>query len=155
MARSHRRAQRNLSTLVLLLVVALQIALGAITSADFAGPACPALPGCNGDWASASDITRGFNLVERLDTDQLGAVLTLLYLGWLAIKAFTTGGRLRGTAISLGGLLLLQAGLGIAAVLAELPLLLVTAHNAVGAVLLLTVVNLNHLVTPVREKTAV
>ncbi len=156
-----------------LLVVALQIALGAITSADFAGPACPALPGCNGDWASASDITRGFNLVERLDTDQqgriitgsaqktvhmahrLGAVLTLLYLGWLAIKAFTTGGRLRGTAISLGGLLLLQAGLGIAAVLAELPLLLVTAHNAVGAVLLLTVVNLNHLVTPVREKTAV
>ena len=42
----------------------------------------------------------------------------------------------------------MQAGVGVAAVLTELPLLLVTIHNAIAAMLLLAVVNLNHLLTP-------
>ena len=154
-----------------LLLVIMQIALGAVTSADFAGPSCTAVPGCNGDWASASNLLQGFDLFARLGVNdqgriitgnvqktvhmahRLGALLTVLYLGWLAVRAWKLGNRLRNTAISMIGFLVLQVGLGIAAVLAELPLLLVTAHNAVGAMLLLATVNLNHLVTPTRSQT--
>ena len=48
--------------------------------------------------------------------------------------------------------LMLQILLGISAVAFSLPLGLVTAHNAVAALLLLSVVNLNHLLTPQMTK---
>ncbi len=66
----------------------------------------------------------------------------------MAVRAMKLDNSLRNTSISLLVFLFIQAGLGIAAVLTGLPLLLVTAHNAVAAVLLLTVVNLNHLLLP-------
>jgi cytochrome c oxidase assembly protein subunit 15 len=154
-----------------LLVVVVQLALGAVTSANFAGPSCTMLPGCSGDWVSVTNLVQGFNLFEALDVDdqgkvvtgsvqktmhmahRLGAVLTLLYLGWLALKALKQDDRLRNTAISIIVFLIIQAGLGISAVLTELPLLLVTAHNAMAAMLLLAIVNLNHLVTPTGNRT--
>jgi cytochrome c oxidase assembly protein subunit 15 len=46
------------------------------------------------------------------------------------------------------GLLALQVVLGIAAVVFRLPLPVVTLHNAVAALLLLSAVNLYHLLTP-------
>jgi len=149
-----------------LLVVAAQLVLGALTSASFAGPSCTVLPGCNGDWASFTSLMQGFDVFGRLGVDEqgrvvtgdlqrtlhmahrLGAVVTFVYLAWLAIKAMKLDNSLRNTGISLLVFLVLQAGLGIAAVLTGLPLLLVTAHNAVAAMLLLAVVNLNHLLTP-------
>jgi len=152
-----------------LLVIAAQIALGAVTSADFAGPACTALPGCHGDWASLPHLAQGLDLFKRLDvnehgrvitgslqqtlhmTHRLGAVLTFLYLGWLALGALRQADCLRNTAVSILVFLLVQVGLGITAVLTGLPLLLVTAHNAMAALLLLAVVNLNHRVTPTRS----
>jgi cytochrome c oxidase assembly protein subunit 15 len=45
-------------------------------------------------------------------------------------------------------LLLWQVVLGLAATALRLPLALVTAHNAVAALLLLALVNLNHLARP-------
>jgi len=149
-----------------LLVVTTQIALGAVTSANFAGPSCTALPGCNGDWASLASLMQGFDLFGTLAVDdqgriitgsvqksvhmlhRLGAVLTFLYLGWLALRTLNQAGRLRNTAISIIVFLVIQVTLGVTAVLTDLPLLLVTAHNASAALLLLAVVNLNHLVTP-------
>jgi cytochrome c oxidase assembly protein subunit 15 len=149
-----------------LLVVAVQLVLGALTSANFAGPSCTVLPGCNGDWASIGSLVQGFDVFGRLGMDEqgrvvtgevqrtlhmahrLGAVVTFAYLAWLAVKAINLDYSLRNTGISLLVFLFLQAGLGIATVLGGLPLLLVTAHNAVAAMLLLTVVNLNHLLTP-------
>jgi cytochrome c oxidase assembly protein subunit 15 len=149
-----------------LLVVAAQLVLGALTSANFAGPSCTLLPGCNGDWASITSLMQGFDLFGRLDVDEqgrvvtgevqrtlhmahrLGAIVTFVYLAWLAIRAMKLDNSLRNTGISLLVFLVLQAGLGIAAVLTGLPLLLVTAHNAVAAMLLLAIVNLNHLLTP-------
>ncbi|MGD2113354.1 MAG: COX15/CtaA family protein, partial [Gammaproteobacteria bacterium] len=83
---------------------------------------------------------------------RLGAVLTALYLGWLTIGAWQQP-RTRNTAILIIGCLAAQVALGSIAVLAELPLAVVTAHNGVGAMLLLAVVNLNHLVTPTRRRT--
>ena len=149
-----------------LLVVAIQLALGAVTSANFAGPSCVVLPACSGDWASVSNLIQGFDLFEALGVDdqgrvitgsvqktlhmahRFGAVLTFLYLGWLALRALKQDGRLRNTAFSVIVFLVIQTGLGVSAVLTELPLLLVTSHNAIAAMLLLAIVNLNHLVTP-------
>ena len=140
--------------------------MGALVSANFAGPSCTLLPGCNGDWASLTNLMQGFDLFDRLGVDdqgrvitgdiqktlhmahRLGAMVTFVYLAWLAVRAMKLDNSLRNTSISLLVFLFIQAGLGIAAVLTGLPLLLMTAHNAVAAVLLLTVVNLNHLLLP-------
>ena len=149
-----------------LLVMALQIFLGALTSASFAGPSCPLLPGCDGDWMSTGNLMQGLDLFGRLGVDdqgrimtgdvqmtlhmahRLGAVVTFVYLAWLASRAIRLDAGLRSTGISLLVFLLLQVVLGVTAVLTGLPLLLVTAHNAIAALLLLAVVNLNHLLTP-------
>jgi len=153
-----------------LLVVSAQLVLGAVTSANFAGPSCSGLPGCDGDWASISNLMQGFDLFSRLGVDdqgmvvtgdmqktvhmahRLGAIVTFIYLAWLSVKALKLDNRLRTTSISLLVFLLIQVGLGVTAVLTELPLLLVTAHNAIAAMLLLAIINLNHLVTPTRNQ---
>ena len=149
-----------------LLVVALQITLGAWTSANFAGPSCTILPGCQGEWFPVENLTQGFDPTRQLVTDdqsrvitgdvqatlhmahRLGAAMTLIYLLALAYAALRLDKRLRNTSIAIIALAVLQAGLGITAVIAELPLLMVTAHNAIAAVLLLAMVNLIHLLVP-------
>jgi len=151
-----------------LLVVVLQIVLGALTSASFAGPSCTALPGCNGDWASFGNLVQGFDLFGRLALDEqgriiagdvqktlhmthrLGAIVSVVCLAWLALRVMRQDNRLRSTGITLLVLLLVQGGLGAVAVLTRLPLLVVTAHNAGAAMLLLAIVNLNHLLTPAK-----
>jgi cytochrome c oxidase assembly protein subunit 15 len=154
-----------------LLILAVQIALGALTSANFAGPSCGAtLFACNGDWGSITNLIQGFDPYRRLGVDdqgwliadgvqqtlhmahRLGALITFLYLAWLGLRALSLGKRFRSTGISIIVFLLIQVGLGSSAVLAELPLLLVTAHNAIAAMLLLAVVNLNHLLTPIAKR---
>ena len=152
-----------------LVVVAAQIALGAWTSGSFAGPSCARLSGCEGADFSAQNLARGFDPTRRLERDaqgkvitdastpvvhmthRAGALLTFLYLGWLGFKARTGGGRLRASGNVLLAMLTLQIVLGLTGVVAGLPLLLVTAHNAGAALLLLAVVNLNHRVTPVKQ----
>jgi heme a synthase len=147
-----------------LVILAAQIVLGAWTSGSFAGPSCPKLSGCE-QWWSADAVARGFNPLRKIaledqgkvvvDTSmravhmghRLGALLTVLYLGWLGFKARATSLSLRATGVALLALLALQAALGIGAVTAQLPLALVTLHNAGAALLLLAVTNLNHRVT--------
>ena len=151
-----------------LLILALQIALGALTSANLAGPSCGVtLLACDGDWGSISNLIQGFDPYRRLGVDdqgwvitdsvqkmlhmahRLGALVSFLYLAGLALKALSLGQRYRNTSITIIVFLLIQLGLGLSAVLTGLPLLLVTAHNVIAAMLLLAVVNLNHLLTPV------
>lgn len=154
-----------------LLVLGIQIALGAWTSASFAGPSCTSLPGCDGEWQSLENLRQGFDPTARLAIDdggmvitgpvqktlhmahRLGAVVTFLSLAALAFRAVSLNARFRGTGMTIIILLVIQVSLGVAGVLTALPLLLVTAHNAVAALLLLAVVNLNHLAIP-RRKTA-
>lgn len=148
-----------------LVVVAAQIALGAWTSGSFAGPSCTKLGGCEEARFSAQNLARGFEPARRLERDargkvitdasapvvhmthRAGALLTFLYLGWLGFNARTGGGRLRTGGNILLAMLALQVVLGLAGVATGLPLLLVTAHNAGAALLLLAVVNLNHRLT--------
>jgi cytochrome c oxidase assembly protein subunit 15 len=81
-------------------------------------------------------------------THRLGALLAFLVLGGLGLAARAGGGHLRRGGNTLLALLVLEAGLGLGAVAAGLPLLIATAHNAGAALLLLAVVNLNLIPAP-------
>jgi cytochrome c oxidase assembly protein subunit 15 len=140
-------------------LLACQIALGGWTSANYAALACGFdFPQCQGQWWPPTDFREGFVLWRGIGVNyeggvldaparaaiqiahRLGALVVFCYLGWLAHRAARVG--MRGLAIALGGLLLLQILLGIANVKLGLPLLAATAHNGVAALLLLTLIAL-------------
>ena len=148
-----------------LLLVVMQIALGGWTSTNYAALACIDFPGCYpGNRWPAMDFNAAFIIFSelgvnyeggRLNADartaihmvhRLGAVLLLLYLGGLA------GGLMRSDSPLLRGIgkllllvLWIQLGLGVSNVLFSLPLWVAVAHNGVAALLLLTLVTVNHL----------
>ena len=158
--------------LIGLLVVIAQISLGGWTSANYAALVCPDFPRCQGVWWPDMDFQEGFVFWRGLGIDyeggvlhgnartaihvahRIGAVLTVLTIGAVAIRAMFDSNKRAG---KLGIVILLilttQAGLGIANVLMRLPLPLAVAHNGFAALLLLSVVTLLHQsVAPVNRR---
>lgn len=153
---------RGLALLALMLVI-VQITLGGWTSSNYAALACIDLPTCHGEWLPAMDFARGFNLSSEhgpnylgglLDNEartaihvshRLGALVVSVAVLWLALRMWRTGARpLRRLALSLTAVLVLQFSLGVTNILAMLPLAVAVAHNAGGALLLLTLVTVNY-----------
>lgn len=148
-----------------LIIIGIQIALGAWTSGSFAGPGCDSLFSCGADAWSLAGLVEGFNPLRELAVDgdgkiisiasmktvhmvhRLGAVLTFLFIGGLGIATIRKGGQLRSTGIAICIFLMLQLSLGLLGIVLNLPLAVITAHNVIAAVLLLSIVNLNHLLT--------
>lgn len=156
-----RLAQLKPLVLLALAFVILQIALGGWTSSNYAALACTDFPRCHGQWWPEMDVAKGFNLTQTIGPNYLGGllegdartaihmahrmgalivVLTLLLLVRRLLK-ITVARRMAWTLLFV---LLLQVLLGITNVLAHLPLAIAVAHNAVGALLLLTMVTLTH-----------
>jgi heme a synthase len=147
-------------TLVALGVVVAQIALGAWVSSNYAALACVDFPKCHGNWVPGMDFRHGFQLVRELGrtaagdhlayealtaihwSHRVGALITLLYTGAVAFLLVRTPATAFYGAV-LAAVLLLQIVLGIANVLAGLPLAIAVAHNAVAALLLVTLVVIN------------
>jgi cytochrome c oxidase assembly protein subunit 15 len=146
-----------------LLVVVFQIFLGGWTSANYAALACPDFPTCHGVWLPHMDVKQGFNIFQhigpnylggQLESDartaihyfhRLGAIVVTLVLLLLVARLWLTGYALaRRMGVVITGVLLLQVGLGVSNILFALPLSVAVAHNAGGALLLLTLVSLNH-----------
>jgi cytochrome c oxidase assembly protein subunit 15 len=145
-----------------LLVLIGQIALGGWTSSNYAALACIDFPTCHGSWAPEMDFDEAFVMWRGLGvnyeygvldhpartaihvTHRIGALVTFLYLGWLVLSIVRAGGSLVGAAALVGGLLVVQLGLGIGNVLLHLPLGVATAHNGVAALLLASLVYLNY-----------
>lgn len=146
--------------LVGLAVVFVQIALGGWVSTNYAALACVDFPTCHGEWLPDMDFRHGFQFVRELGrtaagdhlayealtaihwTHRVGALVTLVYVGSLAFVLV----RLRGLAaygVLLGAVLAAQMALGIANVLGGLPLWVAVAHNAVAAVLLVSLLVIN------------
>jgi cytochrome c oxidase assembly protein subunit 15 len=142
-----------------MMVLAMQIALGGWTSANYAALACPDVPMCTGQWLPETNFREGFVLWREIGVDyeggvldqpsrvaihlthRIGAVITLLILITLAIRLFKipklrTGGQL------LMALVLTQFTLGVLNVALYLPLLNAVAHNAGAALLLATLLGL-------------
>jgi cytochrome c oxidase assembly protein subunit 15 len=157
------------TSVVALLVLVAQLALGGWTSSNYAALACPDFPTCQGAWWPETDFGKGFDLLHPLDTDMskdyaggvlehparaaihishrigaLAVVVVNLLLGFMLL------GRSEHTAVGQSGIALMaltaiQVGVGIAIVVLGLPLLLATFHNAVAALLLLCLLTVNRL----------
>jgi cytochrome c oxidase assembly protein subunit 15 len=152
-------ALRRLAAVGLLVVIG-QIALGGWVSSNYAAVACIDLPTCHGQWWPDMDFANGFHLSQhigpnylggQLDSDartaihfthRLGALLVTLVLLALAWHLQRGGhGRLAGLLVLA---LTVQISLGVSNVLLHLPLAVAVAHNAGGALLLLTLVLTNY-----------
>jgi cytochrome c oxidase assembly protein subunit 15 len=148
-----------------LIIVIVQIALGGWVSTNYAALACTDFPTCHGEWLPQMDFLHAFQFVRELGmtaagmplsqdaltaihwTHRVGALVTLLFVGGLAITVI----RIPGLAAYGGALLavlLLQIGLGVANVVLHLPLALAAAHNAAAALLLMAMVVLNFALFP-------
>lgn len=144
-------------------VLAIQIALGGWTSANYAALACPTFPKCMGEWWPPMDMKDGFVLWRGLGVNyefgvldsparvavhmahRAWAVVAFLYLGGLGICALRQTGSLRAAAAVMLLLLASQVSLGVANVWLHLPLPVAAAHNAVAALLLLALLTLTHI----------
>ncbi len=94
-----------------LALVALQIALGGWTSANYAALACPDFPTCQGVWWPNVDFLDGFTPWRGLGVNyeggvlnlaaatavhmahRIGALIVFLYVGWLALHLMRVGGK--------------------------------------------------------------
>jgi heme a synthase len=144
---------------IALVLVVLQIALGGWVSSNYAALACHDFPTCHGRWWPEMDFAQGFNLAQavgpnylggQLESDariaihfvhRLGALVVVLVTGLLAWRLHTAGSPL---ALPLVAVLGIQVALGVLNVALALPLAVATAHNAVGALLLLVLVTVNY-----------
>ncbi len=146
----------------LFLLVA-QIALGGWTSANYAALSCTDFPTCQGSFWPEVDFSEAFVLWRGLGvnyefgvlehpartaihlTHRIGALIVLVYLGLLTYALLKRGGPLALAGTLVGILLFVQIGLGISNVVFHLPLVVAVAHNAVAALLLLSVIQVNFL----------
>jgi cytochrome c oxidase assembly protein subunit 15 len=137
-----------------IVLVAIQIALGGWTSANYAALACGTdFPTCLGQWWPPTDFGQAFVLWRQIGVDYEGGILdapartaiqlahrvgaVVVFAHVFALAALAARQReLRGYALALGAALLLQVALGISNVAFGLPLPVAAAHNAGAAVLL-------------------
>lgn len=154
-----------------LIVLSIQLLLGGWTSASYSALACTDFPFCQPHLDFEMNITqalefstKGLNSIEapedykaRMTIHMLhrfGAILTALFIGGLAFLTFKTSKTFKASksslilalSIGIGTLLIVQIALGISNILALLPLSVAVAHNAVAALLLLTIVSLHYYV---------
>ena len=146
-----------------LLLLAMVIVLGAWTDAYYAALACKGLAGCQGQSGSIVDLWRGLFQLGMLEVDAAGKVVTdpaiavavhmahrlaaivaIVYLAWLGVTACRLDVKIRRTGLVLLVMLLIQASLGISAVLASMPLATVVLHNLFSALLVACVMTLTH-----------
>jgi cytochrome c oxidase assembly protein subunit 15 len=151
-------------TLVGLIVLGIQIALGGWTSSNYAAIACPDVPKCQNAWWPATDYRDAFVLWHGLGVNYEGGVLQntarvaihvthrmgaliaalALCLAALAVLARPVLSRLAAPAWAVLAALGLQLTIGICMVLKGFPLWLTTAHTGGAALLLLSTLTLLH-----------
>jgi cytochrome c oxidase assembly protein subunit 15 len=166
-------SERNLRRLavIALVMLAMQILLGGWVSTNYAAVACPDFPTCQRSFWPDMDFKDAFVLWRGLGIDyeggvldaparvaihvahRLGALIAACALGYTAFRAIRTaksrGARMAGTAVAV--MLATQLVLAPTMVLMTFPLPLATAHNAVAALLLLSVVALVRFLWPAQR----
>lgn len=147
-----------------LLIVIFQILLGGWTTSNYAAVACPDLPTCQEQWLPTMDFAQGFNIFQSIGPNYLGGVMEnearvavhfahrvgaiittvyLLFLSVLLLKSIAIS-ESKKMAIVILLVLTLQVALGLGNIIFNFPVFVAVAHNLVGALLLLTMVTLNH-----------
>lgn len=139
-----------------------QIALGGWTSANYAALACTELPLCEGTWYERLDFAGAFSIPvaenyefgahdydERMTmhvVHRIGALITFLYLCWLGIRLYAAASSSLIKTLSIVMILVLGAQiiLGVSNVVFSLPVAVAVMHNAVAACLMLVLVTLSY-----------
>tara|TARA_R110002096_G_scaffold6409_1_gene29674 strand:- start:36775 stop:37731 length:957 start_codon:yes stop_codon:yes gene_type:complete len=145
-------------TIAAILLLLLQIGLGGLTSANFAASACPTLPECNGQFMPGPGLLKAFDLSrshtigdgglalggpERAAIHQLHrlmAVTTTIVILAAALLALRARQYLVASLVL--ALTAIEVGVGVAAILSELPIGIAVAHNWLAAMLLLALLRL-------------
>ena len=138
--------------------VVVQIILGGWVSSNYAALACYDFPSCDGTYMPDVDLRQGFNIFQSVGPNYLGGLMTneaRMAIHWVhrigaIVVLLVVGGLFFQTVkqapvigYALLAALLTQITLGILNVVWVLPLLNATAHNTVGALLLLVLVTIN------------
>lgn len=157
---SIRAEKLPLLALTTLVILFCQIMLGGWTSANYAALICPDFPTCQGQWWPNTHFASAFNFLGGIDMEnplafqdtpgrttihvmhRLGAIVTLFMGSWLVFATMRYKA-LRSTAFVLALFLCIQLALGISNIVLSLPLHVAVSHNAMGALLLLTLITLN------------
>ncbi len=163
---------RKAALLALILVVG-QIFLGAWTASNYAALACGnELPTCHGEYWPDMDFSKGFDIGQDIGPNYLGGVLDdqsrtaivvahrygavllaalLAALAWKMRSLFAMR-QVKIAVFTMLFVLAVQIALGLSNVIWLIPLPVAVAHNAVGALLLLTMVNLNFQLHRIKNK---
>ena len=144
-------------------ILLIQIALGGWTSSNYAGLACPDFPTCQHRWWPEMDFPEAFVLWRGTEVNyefgvldnpartaihivhRIGALITGIYLtllGSALLRHPSAVREVRSISSAMIVLVVIQLLLGISNVVFHLPLSMAVAHNAVAALLLLTVLSL-------------
>jgi cytochrome c oxidase assembly protein subunit 15 len=147
--------------LIVLALLAIQLALGGWVSTNYAVLACNDFPLCQGVVIPPMDFHHGFSIWRHLgktaDGDYLPfsaltaihwthrtfAYVVIIAVAWLAQRALKDSG-LRKTAIALLLMIAIQFCTGMATVIFKWPLPIAVLHNGGAALLLLLLVMLNY-----------
>lgn len=140
------------------------ITLGGWSTMNHAALACPDFPTCQGAYLPDADFVTGLARwsaegfsYDRTELDlsaaaaihvahRVSALIALLYLGWFSLHVLRVG--IHDSVCRYGMLLLVMlsfaVAFGVMEVVGGLPLLIAVAHNAVAALLLLTLLTIYH-----------
>ena len=149
-------------SIVAMTVLLIQIILGGWTSSNYAALGCPDLPFCYGQWwPDNMDFFAGFSQWQPLGnnyegglltppaktaihfTHRLGAIVTLLVLGWFGLKfALGSAKKTKAAACYFIVALIVQFLLGVLMVWSGINIYLAAAHNGFAALLVLSFINL-------------
>lgn len=146
-----------------LLLVILQIGLGAWTTANYAALACTELPTCQGQWwPQGMDFQHGFDITQQVGPNYLGGQLAasgrvaihvmhrlgaMTVLGYFVILLLLMWRRRQTSGLArpivlVAFMLVVQIALGLSNIIFSVPIAVAVAHNAMGAGLLVSVVHL-------------
>ncbi|WP_197472503.1 heme A synthase, partial [Oleiphilus sp. HI0067] len=122
------------------------------------------LPTCQGSFWPDMDFGKGFDLTQEVGpnylggtmdnesrvaiqvTHRVGAIVLSVYLIWMVFVLWRQNhaSSIRNALLLMSAVLVVQFGLGLSNVILLVPLAIAVAHNAVGALLLLSMMNLNY-----------
>lgn len=146
------------------IILTLQIALGGWTSSNYAALVCTELPICQQPWVENLTFENSFNPIpperdtyeyghlnhyERVTIHamhRIGAIVTAVYLLWLALKIFTRSQSqlVKQTTVILTLVLVLQVALGVSNIVMSLPLAIAVSHNIIAACLMMVLIKLTY-----------
>lgn len=146
------------------IILTLQIALGGWTSSNYAALVCTELPICQQPWVENLTFENSFDPIpperdtyeyghldhyERVTIHamhRIGAIVTAVYLLWLALKIFTRSQSqlVKQTTVILTLVLVLQVALGVSNIVMSLPLAIAVSHNIIAACLMMVLIKLTY-----------